>query len=405
MKIKYSVFNTFFVFLFLELFLNGSGQSLMIGPLTIRMIFYIVAIIVSIFLILNHNKIYHDINYLVAFFLLLTILSSLVGLINGAEINLIFEDIKPLLYFLMIIPFSFFIKNKKGIKLVATLIKYSSIIMAIIYFIYLFMMLTGRIDFLTTYEYLTNESDEIMFRGNNNNEPWIFYKGFMYLNIGFLFYFLNPNRLHKFKSLIIIIAIIMTYTRGFIVSLVLSLIFLQILNIQKKISIFILTAFFTIIFFIAPLYFNFIGERIDSDLIRVTQIEQVLDNINFFSFILGHGFGIGVPIRPIHMEITFLEIFHKQGLIGLLFWIFILFYMIYKYKKLVFKENKTIATPFIISTIFIYIQSFTNPFINNSIGMSLVLITLVVISTLSKIELSAFFSKELNETTINNRII
>jgi len=120
--------------------------------------------------------------------------------------------------------------------------------------------------------------------------------------------------------------------------------------------------------------------RPESDITRLTQIYEVAESTDIFSLFLGHGFGIGVPIRPIHMEISYLEIFHKQGIIGLGFW-FIFGIWIYK-KWSALKLLKDIGRPFILSSIFIYIETITNPFINNPIGMSMIIITFLVLTQL-----------------------
>ena len=90
--------------------------------------------------------------------------------------------------------------------------------------------------------------------------------------------------------------------------------------------------------------------------------------------------GIGVPIRPVHMELTYLEIFFKQGLLGVSFWIFILFYCIYKF-KIASKNNIDLQNiiPWLTGVFIVYLQSITNPLLVNSIGMSFVIIAMIIL--------------------------
>jgi hypothetical protein len=123
-----------------------------------------------------------------------------------------------------------------------------------------------------------------------------------------------------------------------------------------------------------------LGDRAHSDDARWRQIRQVLREVSFTSLFFGHGFGQGTALRPVHMEISYLEIFHKQGLLGLAFW-FHLFYVIYRK----FGESKKdgLSTAFYYSVVFIFIQSATNQYFNNPIGLGMVSLSLVCLDRLA----------------------
>lgn len=129
-----------------------------------------------------------------------------------------------------------------------------------------------------------------------------------------------------------------------------------------------------------------LGDKSGSDSARFVQIDQVLSNVNPISFFIGHGFGIGVPIRPRGMELSLLEIFHKQGLLGLSFWFGMFIYIFLMYSNIKNKDYKKKALPFLLSVIFIILQSGTNPYMNNPIGLSMILITLVVFLRLLELQ-------------------
>ncbi|MCZ6520041.1 MAG: hypothetical protein O6848_00915, partial [Bacteroidetes bacterium] len=127
-----------------------------------------------------------------------------------------------------------------------------------------------------------------------------------------------------------------------------------------------------------------LGDKNWSDIIRRRQIQQVIERISIPSFFIGHGFGMGIPVRKIHMEIAYLEIFHKQGLFGLVFWLILFFVIIHHYRQAVLNQQGAAALPFFMGALFIFIQSVTNQYINNPIGLTMVLVALAVLKVLSK---------------------
>jgi len=365
----------FFIFIFLELFLMGSGRSLEFASITLRMMFYAIAIFFSIIVYLRLLEIDKNIGLFFFVFIFLTFFSMLVGLLNGADSTLILKDIKPLLYFIMILPFSLFINGIDSIKLIAKLIKYSSLIMALIYMIWFILMFLGYLDFTTMYTLLSSDTNEIMFRGTNYTEPGLFYKGFVYMCIGFIFFIYDKSKKSNLLAIFLLIAILLTFTRGFVLALILVFIIKSIIDIKEKKSFNFLIIISILLAIVIPLYIVFIGSKGESDQIRIIQIMQVLDNVNIVSLFVGHGFGIGVPIRPNGMEISYLEIFHKQGLLGLMFWLLILIYTILSYIRI--EEKTPLVKSLLGGSLFIFMQSLTNPFMNNPIGMSMILISLL----------------------------
>ena len=141
---------------------------------------------------------------------------------------------------------------------------------------------------------------------------------------------------------------------------------------------------------LVPILLEALGDKSASDSIRIVQIQQVFERINPLSFFIGHGFGVGVPIRPHHMEITYLEIFHKQGILGLAFWFLIPTYIGLKYYNYRIYRKEKAATnpidvrPFLFGVCFLYLQSLFNPYLTNSMGMTFLFIALIVFEKLKK---------------------
>ena len=363
----------FFYFVIIELILCGSGQIIHIyGSLTLRMFNFIIAILLSIYLLLCKPKMDKDSTNIFLWYMLIFCISVSLSLIGGTT-KFLFEDIKPLSFF-MIYPFFYWmIISEKVVMNIVRIIKYGVLVMTIIYLVYLLLIrFLGVIDFNFFYYDIMSEESDFIFRGDKGE---LFYKGFVFLPIGLVFLLQSKRYI---ASLLVVIAVYFTLTRGFYIITFLALFLEYILFSSKKSSYkLFMILFFSIVCILICSYLNLfaVGEgRESGDELRIQTIHQVIDRITPLSFLVGHGFGNGVPVREVHMEMSYLEIFHKQGVLGLLFWAYFL-YSIYRYYRKVDNRYKNIAGGFFISAILIYVQSLFNPYMNNPIGMSALLLS------------------------------
>lgn len=367
-----------FVLVLFELVIGGSGHFTELGPITLRMLFFLIAVISSILYYSFKKVIKRDVFIIIWSFTLLSIFGATIGFLNNAPIPLIIEDFKPLSFFYILLFFSISINKSDDIELISRVIKKGAIIIAVIYLFTISMLFIGKIDFLTFY---ANQEryGEVIFR----NDTLFFYKGFLYLCIGFFFYLFTNGKFKFISLLFLYICIILTLTRGFILFTTILLIFyLLFINQNKLLKIFTIIIGFIITIIAIPFLIEAMGDRSNSDAIRYIQMEQVMSSINPISLIVGHGLGVGTEIRPIHMELSFLEIFHKQGLIGIVFWLCIYIHIFIMFFNIKDKRIKNQAYPFVLSVVFVILQSTTNPFMNNPIGLTMILITIVVLSKL-----------------------
>lgn len=182
----------------------------------------------------------------------------------------------------------------------------------------------------------------------------------------------------------LIAAILLTFTKGFVAAVIPVILIGYYLNSKNILSVTALSLVLVSLgtFFILNMAM-FVGDKTESDLVRAVTAGQVIDAVTIKSALMGHGFGQGVPERPVHMETSLLEIFHKQGLIGLFFWFAFIYFIIYYYRQSCNYHNDKIALPFMLSSVFVYLQSITNPYMNNPIGMSFLLISIIVLRLLS----------------------
>lgn len=363
----------FFYFVIVELILCGSGQIIHVyGGLTLRMFNFIIAILLSIYLLLCKPQMDKDSTNVFLWYIFIFCISVSFSLIGGTT-KYLFEDIKPLSFF-MIYPFFYWmIISEKVVMNIVRIIKYCVLVMTVTYLVYLLLIrFWGVIDFnFFYYDIMSGESDFI-FRSDKGE---LFYKGFVFLPIGLVFLLKSKRYI---ASLLVLIAVYFTLTRGFYIITFLALFLVYILFSSQKSSYkLFMILFLSFLCILICSYFDLfeVSEgRESGDELRIQTIYQVIDRITPLSFFIGHGFGNGVPIREVHMEMSYLEIFHKQGVFGLLFWIYFL-YSIYRYYKKVDNRYKDIAGAFFIGAILIYVQSLFNPYMNNPIGMSALLLS------------------------------
>lgn len=378
-----SLLKILFIVTLLELFIAGGGRVFEIGPITLRIVLFFLNIGITSFLYIHRERFPKYIIALSSVAAVALITHSLIGLVNGAAVAAILEDIKPLFYFFSILFFSYYVDRTERVYVIVSLLKKSSLFLALAYLCIQILFFLGRLDFLWFYSFANTHisPSDFIFRGT---EGLFFYKGFIYMVVGLIFWIHSESSFTKNVAVLIIItAMILTGTRGFILMFgVVYALFYGIPFLLKLNWKFLVLA---LILITGSIYFfgNFeIGDKALSDSIRIQQLTQVFQDIGPISLFIGHGFGVGIPVRPVHMEVAYLEVFHKQGLVGLLLWggFFMVLYNAY-----VLQTNyANIRKAFLIGICFVLLVSFTNPIFNNPIGISLFMIALSVFTVLNK---------------------
>jgi hypothetical protein len=379
----------YFLVLITEIFLGGAGRLTTFGPLTLRMYLFIGGMFLIFALLANGYRVSSFAWTLLTSFSVLFSLSILIGIKNGANITRLADDVKMASYFFILPLFDILIKEQEYLNKIVKLFKASAVIMSVLYLLILILLVSNVIPFTEAYEILSKEEyyDEFGFRGESGA---FVYKGFAYMCIGFIFLYFDKKQNYLYLT-IVLIAIIATLTRGFILTIGIILL-PYILNKYFKNKQFIsltilLTLLVVAIAYITPIYLETLGDKTESDYVRDKQVAEVFERTSIETILIGHGYGKGVPIREGHFEITYLEIFHKQGIVGLAFWFVFLLIIIRLFQK---STNEThIKNSLLGATIFLFIQSASNPFLVNSIGLTTLFI---VISSFNNIK-----SKQTNE--------
>ena len=211
------------------------------------------------------------------------------------------------------------------------------------------------------------------------------YSGAVFIGIAIVLLMFKKKRSAKVGAFFLFLCLMFVASRGLFLTLALTAFchtwIARISTIRK------LGLSFVVILLAAaclPLLFSLAGDRTASDSTRLDTLSQVFEQINPESTIVGHGFGIGVPERPEHMEIVYLEIFHKQGALGLLWWIVLIGMLVARFKGVLGTGDTALAYSLFLVALFVLLESATNPYLNNPVGMYPFLISFVALGVLTQ---------------------
>lgn len=376
-----------YVMLF-ELFLLGSGQDLpLAGGLTLRWLNFFIGVGASVYMFVRSDDFPKSILAFILVYTAQLLIGWMLAFVFDSEMDYLMVDFKPLIYFYIVLFFYYMMTSELMIKRVVDILLLCVKIMTVLYLIYMTLTdVLGLFSMTGENYHSVDDSGSFMFRGVGSS---LFYKGFVYLPIGALGFFWRKQYVWMALS---ILAIYFTYTRGLYVLLAFGLLAFYLktheVNIFKIVGLMLVVLLLYEVAEVLEIFQfddTYLENREESDSVRLITIDQVFDRITWWSLLVGHGFGQGVPERPAHMEISYLDIFHHQGLFGLAFWV-ALFIAILKYGNSVVGKFKEEAAFFMTAAMMIFLQSCFNPYINNSIGMSITLLAFVICYRLSQDE-------------------
>ncbi|MBM3918243.1 MAG: glycosyltransferase family 2 protein [Sphingomonadales bacterium] len=339
-----------------------------------------------------------------------TIFASGIGLLNAASVSSVFTDVKPLLYVLNLPFYALILRDPLGRRVAGLLFRWLGLAMAIGYLAFWILWQTDWVDGWAFYQ-STEQMGEFFFRGNMG----FFYKGFVFLPVALFFWEKVQFQRKRWVQVLIYAAILLTFTRAIWLILLffplrslwncrghnptawLALMLMlvgpwlvekgvvdtrherEFLELKVKDDPYPNQKYLeqypypdwqqTIAFAFSQSIMN----RHLSMMERFVQIDEVGQRIGPLSLLFGHGLGIGTPLKPVHMEISYLEIFHKQGLLGLGIWGLLLFAAWVQFRRSTSMPyaDQSLSTALLHSVFFVAALSFFNPFINAPMGLAL----------------------------------
>ena len=421
----------------IETILGGAGRYFTVGSLSIRMILYAVTIFIFILCLIKDRKNIFinfktmDINLkLIILFGIWIIFSAVNGYyVSKNSLSEIVRDLTGYASFALVFVFSYALDSKRDVNCITKIVAVCVVIQASAIVLIHYGLGIGILEFNSFNAYLQS-----IYIGNIGliapDSIRIFFKSSIYLQVGFIILLemvtreiSKKKRVITYIALIIVsYAIILSFTRGFwIAAFVTSFIYI-ILKRPKRIfktisvvlcGIIIMLGFSMAIFGNTNIAYSILAR---AGLVHVTQdvatkkiikidSDDVVDmSLDFriklktamFSRIekrpiLGNGFGVvldEVSQKVSHSEYMFYDIWVEMGLIGLLLYCSIFVVLLIKWlsiRERQFSINELhYLDEYIIALLGVIFTSSLNPFLNNPIGITYLIIVICSINAYKK---------------------
>lgn len=384
---KLSIEEILVLIVFFDLIFGGSGRVLTLGSISFRIIL-LIAIILFIFILLWHNKICLNVlNKVLLFFLFYCILNVIVSFAINNK-SFIIDEFNGYLT-IATSPFFiwFFRKHPKDFKLCINILGSFLFVFAIFSISVWFYCLIKGISSYVIIEPLLNK----YFYGSLSyigNVPRLFLKSSIFLTIGLLLTtrdcLQKKTKLNLFKFIIYVFAIIITFTTSFYVfTLFVLFLYLKEKKVFKNMKYLIIISLITIIAITIVVkmgVLNVMISRFDGEYTmnnKMMQATQLLEK-SLKSPLIGYGFGYTMNIdygysyslNVYKFEVMWLQLLLHTGLIGLILFAYHIYKSIQKLNRLYVNYKNDDFIILKLGIIYICLVSFTNPFMNNSIGLT-----------------------------------
>ena len=365
---------------FVELFIGGSGQIFKVGDFTLRHILFALLMAVYLFdvIVCKVSFTCNASSVLVSLMLFWSIFSALIGVGSGHLEFLIFNDISPMLYFMMYFPLQAYIV-KYGVefstisKLLTFCVFTVSVVLILIHVSY-YVFFDSNIAELR-YFYNDFFGDDIFWFRNGG---FVFYPSLIFallLSVLLFYKIVTLRRLGIFECVaycVALIAILISMTKGLIAACLLGhcIVFL----VSKKTFKINLAVLSLCVFVVALAISSFDFSRfknVEQDSgtrVRMITFNESLDAIDNSFILIGQGFGKTLPSKEGHQENSYMDILVEQGLIGLALYAFVFLHI-----HLARKNNMGLYLAFVV----VGLMSLTNPYINNPLGISIIILCLI----------------------------
>jgi hypothetical protein len=369
----------------LELFLGGGGRFTAVGPVSMRMALFAACLCATLVAVLFPRRRSDGVllsMLLVLTYLLVHVAGLVVGAIHGADPTEMFTEFQQSLYWLAAPFFALMIQSEQDVRRYARLVQIAGVTLAGIYLAILLGLLSGTIH-LGSVRAILSPSGEISFRSGS----FFIYKGFLYLGISIVFLFAVRGRYWKSLVSLAGIAVTLSFTRGFIISTAAGVLLMFFIQGRWRLAVPVMLllggAAFLIWIYLPSLNPALLASHEFSTNQRVEDMTYMLYHAGPKTFIFGEGYGSLINDR-FQIENTFLWALWKLGTIGLVFWMLPLCLCVYYYLKLPDRRSNSLANAYLFGTVLVYVQTLTNPFLNNPIGLSFVMLALFSLRILSR---------------------
>lgn len=430
----------FIVYLIIfEVVLGGAGRVFAIGPLSIRMLLYVIAFLAIVFCIFSNGLKSYKINIkdmkifyiIIGLFLIWVGFSAVNGyLIQHHSLHEVIGDVTGYASFLLIIAFNLAANGKEQIKKVTIAFVIASVIQATVILIIHYGLGMKIFQFDNMNSFL-----QTMYIGNLSyivpNSIRIFFKSSIYLQIAFIILvgMSSKSEFSRYKNIIylsivfVAYAIIITFTRGFWIGVVISLIVYIILKQVQNLIKVCIVILLGLAIMLGISYVSFGNNNmllsivtrtglihqasISNNANRVTvqpgiggddlsldyrkKLSREMTNTIKMNPILGNGFGVllaKLNQTSSRCEYMYLDILMEMGAVGLLLFlaIFVLIFIKWIKIKINMPNSKDIylLDAIMVSLIGLLITTGLNPFFNNPLGITFTVFAICAVNVYGK---------------------
>ena len=386
LKSKRSLSDLIALFLIIDLVWGGSGRLIMFGNISFRTLLMTFAVIYSIMYMTRKKIIWSKQTSLLVCFLIYLIISFLIGVYYGNLSNAL-DEFFGYLPIVTIFFFSIYFKEKNS-NWCRTIDLFKSLICLFAIFsilVWIYCYLKGESCYVRVESMFRKyEYGYVSFIGSI---PRVFCKSSIFTLFGLLLYiddYLRYKSIKVFlKIIILVLSILTTFTVSFYVFSVVIFSLYVVAKIKRDAKIKTMSTIIFIISIIACILvisgsYSILISRFSDNYklsLKITQAEQLLDKWVEHPF-FGTGLGQTVTVdygdhilKKYQFEVQWLQQLVHMGLIGLSLFLIHIYYSIRKLYNIyiLYRRNDLLILSFMI--LYICLVSFTNPFMNNSIGL------------------------------------
>ena len=360
-----------------ELFIGGGGRFTAVGPISLRMVLFAACLCATALAFLFPRRRSDGVllaMLLVLIYLLIHVAALVVGSVDGESASEMFTEFQQSLYWLAAPFFALMIQSEQDVQRYARIVQAAGVVLACLYIGILAGLVSGMLPLSLT-KAIIARGGEVNFRSGE----FFTYKGFLYLGISIIFLVATRGKYWPLLAAFVAIAMALTFTRGFLVSTPLAVILMLWSQRRWALAIPVIllaaAAAFLILVYLPSLDAAVSGAHSASTNQRLEDMQYIADHVTVKTFLIGEGYGSMINYR-FQIENTFLWSFWKLGTLGLLFWLLPLSLCVYYYSKISNRRSNPLANAFLFGTVLVYVHTATNPYLNNSIGLSFVLLAL-----------------------------
>lgn len=367
------------ILIVLELSLGGGGRLFSIESAFPRMVLFGLGLVFTAMALFNREKVPREFVLLTAAFVVLSSISTLISALENQPVLAAYKDFRPLAYFLLLPFFAITIRSVKDVLLVGRILKFSALTLAILYLIVMTTWKLGVVTTMQMFEWLNPTQSiqaEFLFRGDTT----FFFKASLYVGVGVFFYIVGKNRNWRGMVLMLLLAVALTMTRGMWLAVFMVLAAWAFFCAADRLKGALLAVGLLLVGVMGVVLINeTLPSAVQSNAIRTNDLRALLGiTWQWWEVLLGRGLGADVLGRPA-IEITYVNVFFKQGMAGILFWFLPAIYLTLQMRFIRDAELRSLAMPYFMSAAFVYVVSFTNPFLTNPLGMPVVMIAMVAV--------------------------